>query len=175
MSSFAKYIAEALKNSGRPLKEIAERIHVHPSYLPRIKKGAIPSPVVLEGLIRELNLDREKTYRLYRQAREERARRTMERGLKRWELAAPALVEMSGMSGIREMAARTLGEFFALLEEEAEGFFADQENRRAAAKLLRMAAKLLGKEELSTREKYILYQAIQLLKELKKEDEKTGE
>mgnify|MGYP000324198891 CR=1 FL=1 len=170
MSSFAEYIAEALENSGRPLKEIAERIHVHSSYLSRIKKGAIPSLLVLEGLIRELNLDREKTYRLYHQALEERARRTTERGLKRWELAAPALVEMSGsrISGIGMGDVMESALIGRLLMEEAEEFFADEENRRAAAKLL-------GKEELSTREKCILYQAIRLLKGLKKEDEKTGE
>lgn len=160
MSSFAEYIAEALEDSGKPLKEIAERIHVHSSYLSRIKKGAIPSPLVLEGLIRELNLDREKTYRLYHQARVERARRTTERGLKRWELAAP-----KGLLVLRRVSLDDwINDELSKALEEAEDFFADEENRRAAAKLL-------GKEELSTREKCILYQAIQLLRE----DEKTGE
>jgi len=71
--TLGEYVGNAIDSSNLTRDEIAERIGVDSSYLSKLKANlVVPSHAVLDGFIRELNLDPEKTRQLLEKAVEEK-------------------------------------------------------------------------------------------------------
>jgi transcriptional regulator with XRE-family HTH domain len=71
--TLGEYVGNAIDSSNLTRDEIAERIGVDSSYLSKLKSNlVVPSPAVLDGFIRELNLDPEITRQLVEKVVEEK-------------------------------------------------------------------------------------------------------
>ena len=168
--SLGQYIGEAIDRSGLKRDEIAERIGVHGSYLSRIRSGeGIPSRTVLEALIRELDLDPKKAWKLYEEALQERQRQREERrfraALNFLSRHFPESVEEEfkrrGYPD-REAFEKLDQEGYPYSDKEVNNFFEDTANQVYALGLL---GKTLGKDQLTMREKRMIYLIVKLLHE----------